>query len=137
MMRVLRHDCLLSGETQVLSTGLGEVLEMSKSGQVRVLAITSPKRLDIAPDIPTLADYGNPTTFVNWRGYFAAPGVSAEKVAEWNEVFKKMFASEEWKVIRDRNGWIDSYKGDKEFYAFLEEQEKQMGDLMRELGFLK
>ncbi|HDZ9471473.1 TPA: tripartite tricarboxylate transporter substrate binding protein [Vibrio cholerae] len=128
---------LLSGETQVLSTGLGEVLEMSKSGQVRVLAITSPKRLDIAPDIPTLADYGNPTTFVNWRGYFAAPGVSAEKVAEWNEVFKKMFASEEWKVIRDRNGWIDSYKGDKEFYAFLEEQEKQMGDLMRELGFLK
>ncbi|CSC02988.1 tricarboxylic transport TctC [Vibrio cholerae] len=63
--------------------------------------------------------------------------MSAEKVAEWNEVFKKMFASEEWKVIRDRNGWIDSYKGDKEFYAFLEEQEKQMGDLMRELGFLK
>ncbi len=70
---------LLSGETQVLSFGLSEVLEMSKSGQVRVLAITSPKRLDIAPDIPTLDDYGIPTTLVNWRGYFAAPGVSAEK----------------------------------------------------------
>ncbi|NCO46805.1 MAG: tripartite tricarboxylate transporter substrate binding protein, partial [Vibrio sp.] len=39
--------------------------------------------------------------------------------------------------VRDRNGWIDNYQADKEFYAFLEAQEKEMGDLMRELGFLK
>lgn len=88
---------------------------MSKSGQVRVLAITSPKRLEIAPDIPTLADYGNPTTFVNWRGYFAAPGVSAEKVAEWNEVFKKMFASEEWKVIAIATAGLTATKATKSF----------------------
>ncbi|NMU69121.1 tripartite tricarboxylate transporter substrate binding protein, partial [Vibrio parahaemolyticus] len=59
---------LLSGETQLLSTGLGEVLEMSKSGQVKVLAITAPKRLEAAPNIPTLTEYGNETVFANWRG---------------------------------------------------------------------
>jgi putative tricarboxylic transport membrane protein len=48
-----------------------------------------------------------------------------------------MYKTDEWKVVRDRNGWIDNYKADKDFYAFLEDQEKQMGDLMRELGFLK
>ena len=47
---------LLSGETPLLSTGLGEVLEMSKSGQVRILAITAPKRLESAPEIPTLTE---------------------------------------------------------------------------------
>ncbi|EPB6720357.1 tripartite tricarboxylate transporter substrate binding protein [Vibrio fluvialis] len=128
---------LLSGETQLLSTGLGEVLEMSKSGQVKILAITAPKRLDVAPNIPTLTEYNNPTVFANWRGFFAAPGVSQEKIDEWNVALKKMYNTDEWKVVRDRNGWIDSYKADKEFFAFLEDQEKQMGDLMRELGFLK
>lgn len=128
---------LLSGETQLLSTGLGEVLEMSKAGQVKILAITAPKRLEAAPNIPTLTEYGNPTVFANWRGFFAAPGVSQEKIDQWNAALTKMYSTDEWKVVRDRNGWIDNYKADKAFYAFLEEQEKQMGDLMRELGFIK
>ncbi|MBY6196805.1 tripartite tricarboxylate transporter substrate binding protein [Vibrio hangzhouensis] len=127
---------LLSGETQLLSTGLGEVLEMSKAGQVKVLAVTAPKRLDAAPDIPTLTEYGNETVFANWRGFFAAPGASEEKVKEWNEALTKMYTTEEWAVVRDRNGWIDNYKADKDFYKFLEDQEKQMGALMTELGFL-
>ncbi|MGF1909590.1 tripartite tricarboxylate transporter substrate binding protein [Vibrio kasasachensis] len=128
---------LLSGETPLLSTGLGEVLEMSKAGQVKVLAVTAPKRLDAAPNIPTLAEYGNETIFANWRGFFAAPGVSQAKIDEWNAALSKMYNTDQWQVVRDRNGWIDNYKADKDFFAFLEDQETQMGNLMRELGFLK
>ncbi|WP_234495925.1 tripartite tricarboxylate transporter substrate binding protein [Vibrio maritimus] len=127
---------LLSGETQLLSTGLGEVLEMSKSGQVKVLAVTAPKRLEAAPDIPTLTEYGNETVFANWRGFFAAPNASEEKVKEWTAALSKMYTTDEWAVVRDRNGWIDNYKPDQDFYKFLEDQEKQMGALMTELGFL-
>jgi putative tricarboxylic transport membrane protein len=127
---------LLSGETQLLSTGLGEVLEMSKSGQVKVLAVTAPKRLEAAPDIPTLTEYGNETVFANWRGFFAAPNASEEKVKEWTAALSKMYSTDEWAVVRDRNGWIDNYKPDQDFYKFLEDQEKQMGALMTELGFL-
>ncbi|MGF1899948.1 tripartite tricarboxylate transporter substrate binding protein [Aliivibrio sifiae] len=128
---------LLSGETPLLSTGLGEVLEMSKSGQVRILAITAPKRLESAPEIPTLTEYGNETVFANWRGFFAAPGTPQAKIDEYREAFDKMYETDQWAVVRDRNGWIDNYKADKDFYVFLEEQELLMGNLMRELGFLK
>ena len=128
---------LLSGETPLLSTGLGEVLEMSKSGQVRILAITAPKRLESAPDIPTLTEYGNDTVFANWRGFFAAPGTPQAKIDEYTQAFDKMYETDQWAVVRDRNGWIDNYKADKNFYVFLEEQELLMGTLMRELGFLK
>ncbi|WP_117235419.1 tripartite tricarboxylate transporter substrate binding protein [Vibrio maerlii] len=128
---------LLSGETQLLSTGLGEVLEMSKSGQVKILAVTAPERLEAAPDIPTLVENGNDTIFANWRGFFAAPGTPQEKIDEWNQALTKMYGTDQWQVVRDRNGWIDNYKADKDFYTFLEEQETQMGNLMRELGFLK
>ena len=48
-----------------------------------------------------------------------------------------MYKTDQWETVRDRNGWIDNYKADKDFYAFLEQQEEQMGALMRELGFLK
>lgn len=127
---------LLSGETALLSTGLGEVLEMSKSGQVKVLAVTAPKRLDAAPNIPTLTEYGNETVFANWRGFFAAPGASEEKIHEWTEALSNMYTTSEWAVVRDRNGWIDNYKPNQEFYSFLEDQETQMSTLMTELGFL-
>ncbi len=128
---------LLSGETKLLSTGLGEVLEMSRNGQVKVLAITAPKRIEAAPNIPTLTEYGNETVFANWRGFFAAPGTSQEKVDQWNRALSKMYTTDEWVTVRDRNGWIDNYKADKNFYAFLEQQEQQMRSLMQELGFLK
>lgn len=128
---------VLSGETPLLSTGLGEVLEMSKSGVLRILAITAPERLAAAPEVPTLTEMGNNTVFANWRGFFASPGISKEKVAAWNKVFAKMYTTDRWAIVRDRNGWIDNYKPDQEFYTFLEQQELQMGDLMRELGFLK
>jgi len=128
---------LLSGETPLLSTGLGEVLEMSKSGQVRIIAITAPERLAAAPNVPTLTEMGNDTVFANWRGFFAAPGASKERVAAWNKALSAMYQTDQWATVRDRNGWIDNYKADKDFYQFLESQEKQVGSLMRELGFLK
>ena len=128
---------MLSGETVLLSTGLSEVLEMSLSGQVKILAITAPKRLEAAPDIPTLTEYGNNTVFANWRGFFAAPGTSQEQVDKWNNALKKMYSTNEWQIVKNRNGWMDNYKADKDFYNFLEGQERQIGHLMSDLGFLK
>lgn len=128
---------LLAGETALLSTGLGEALEMAKADQVRILAITAPERVKDAPDVPTLKEMGNDTVFANWRGFFAAPGTTKEKVAEYNAVLEKMYETESWETVRSRNGWVNQYKGGDEFMTFLEAQEKQMGDLMRELGFLK
>lgn len=127
---------LLSGEAQLLSTGLGEALEMSKAGQIRILAITAPERLKDAPEVPTLTEMGNDTVFANWRGFFGAPGLSKDKAKAYADVLGKMYKTPEWETVRARNGWVNSYKPGAEFYSFLEQQEKQVGDLMRELGFL-
>ncbi len=53
---------LLSGETQILSTGLGEV--MGARDQVRIIGITAPKRVSDAPDVPTLKEQGFDVQFV-------------------------------------------------------------------------
>ncbi|MCP4397954.1 MAG: tripartite tricarboxylate transporter substrate binding protein [bacterium] len=128
---------LLSGETQVLSTGFGEALELSKAGTVRILAITADESVADAPDIPTLKGLGYDTTFANWRGFFGAPGLPEEKAQAFADLLGKMYDTPEWETVRARNGWVNLYKPGKEFYSFLEGQEKVIGDLMRELGFLE
>ena len=128
---------LLSGETQVLSTGLGEALEQHKAGQIRILAITAEKRSDAVPDVPTLKELGYNATFVNWRGFFGPPGLSDAQVLTYVGVLKKMYQTPAWEQVRARNGWEDLFKPGQEFSTFLERQEKVIAELMNTLGFLE
>ena len=61
---------LLSGEIAALTTGLGEAIELARQGEVKILCVTSMKRLNAAPDTPTCDEAGSKgTNFVNWRGF--------------------------------------------------------------------
>jgi putative tricarboxylic transport membrane protein len=128
---------LLSGDTQVLSTGFSEAVGLANQGEVRIVAVTSEKRLSQAPDVPTLMELGYDVSFANWRGFFGAPGLPEEKAEGYRAMLKKMYDTKEWEQIRSRRGWNNLYKPGQEFYSFLEKQEKVIGDLMRKLGFLK
>jgi putative tricarboxylic transport membrane protein len=128
---------LLSGDTQVLSTGFSEAVGLAKQGEVRILAVTSEKRLPQTPDVPTVKELGYDMTFANWRGFFGAPGLPADKAEGYRAMLKKMYDTNEWEQIRTRRGWQNLYKPGDEFYQFLENQEKQVGTLMRKLGFIK
>lgn len=128
---------LLSGDTQLLSTGFGEAIGLANQGEVRILAVTSEERLSQAPDVPTIKELGYDMTFANWRGFFAVPGLAKEKVAAYEELFKKMYETPEWEQIRKQRGWQNLYNPGKDFYPFLETQEKAIGEMMKKLGFLK
>ncbi|WP_434361887.1 tripartite tricarboxylate transporter substrate binding protein [Parasalinivibrio latis] len=128
---------LLSGEAALLSTGFSEALALAKAGEVRILAVTSDERSPAAPNVPTLKEEGYDASFVNWRGFFGAPGLPAEQAKEYQAMLEKMYSTGEWAEVRDRNGWTEIFMPGDEFVSFLENQEVVVGDLMRELGFLK
>ena len=128
---------LLSGEIHVLSTGFGEALELSKSGQVRILAITSATRSKDAPNVPTVKELGYDMIFANWRGFFGAPGLSYNEAHVYASLLRDMYATPEWETVRARRGWTNQYVPGFQFYSFLEEQEKAIGGMLRQLGFLK
>jgi putative tricarboxylic transport membrane protein len=48
-----------------------------------------------------------------------------------------MYETPAWEQVRVRNGWENLYKPGKDFHTFLEEQEKVIGELLGELGFLQ
>ena len=127
---------LLSGEADALSTGLSEALALAKDKQIRILAVTAPERIPEAPDVPTLKEQGVDAVFVNWRGFFAAPGLPEDKRRAYIKMLGDMYDTPEWEEVRKRNGWVSIYNPDDKFVSFLEEQEKVIGALMKELGFL-
>ncbi len=128
---------LLSGEIKALMTGFGEAIELARQGEVKVLCVTSMERLAAALDTPTCDEAGSKgTNFVNWRGFFAAPGLPDDKKAAFVAALEKMYATPEWVAVRDRNGWVEIFNPGADFTAFLEQQEEEVGGLMKELGFL-
>ncbi|CAJ1402241.1 unnamed protein product [Effrenium voratum] len=127
---------LLSGEVQAVSTGFSEAVELAKAGEVRIIGVTAPERVDAYPDAATMVEQGNDTTFVNWRGFFAAPGLPADNLAAYQAAIAKMYDTPEWEEVRARNGWVNIHNPGDDFRVFLEGQEQTIGDLMKKLGFL-
>jgi putative tricarboxylic transport membrane protein len=127
---------LLSGEIQALSTGFSEAIALADQGEVRILGVTSPERVPAYDSAPTMVEQGLDTTFINWRGFFAAPGLADEQVAKMQAAIAAMYDTPEWEDVRARNGWVNIYNNGEDFRAFLDNQEKEIGDLMRTLGFL-
>jgi putative tricarboxylic transport membrane protein len=143
-MRYVAYDAggkamagLLSGEIAALSTGLSEAIALSDAGEVRILGVTAPDRVDAVPDAPTFTELGVDMEFVNWRGFFAAPGLSEEKRAEYATMLKEMTTTEAWATVRDRNGWIDIYNAGEDFSTYLAKQEADMEKLMKGMGFIQ
>jgi putative tricarboxylic transport membrane protein len=128
---------ILTGESQILSTGLSEAIAMARAGEVRVIAVTALQRLADAPTLPTLAEQGYALEFANWRGLFAAKGLPTARYGEMRDTLSALVKTPAFEMVRQRNGWTVLHKSGDEFYQFLEQQELEIGTLMRQLGFLR
>ena len=125
---------LLSGETQIISTGLGEL--MGARDQVRIIGITAPSRIADAPNAPTLKEQGYDVQFVNWRGFFGPPNMSNKDKKALSTMLGKVMKTPEWEAVRKRNAWVNIYNSDKDFVKFLDAQTVEMTALMKKLGVI-
>ncbi|MCP3689585.1 MAG: tripartite tricarboxylate transporter substrate binding protein [Gammaproteobacteria bacterium] len=131
------NAAILSGEVAAGSTGFSEAIALAQSGEMRILAVTSDERVPAFDQAPTLKEQGIDVSFVNWRGFFGAPGMPDSKANAYRAAIKKMYATPEWEAVRARNGWVNIHNPGDKFVTFLESQETIIKDLMVKLGFLK
>ena len=59
----------LGGQVQVLYDNLPTSLELVKSGKLRALALSAPRRVAALPEVPTFGELG--LDEINWMGFFA------------------------------------------------------------------
>jgi tripartite-type tricarboxylate transporter receptor subunit TctC len=67
---------VLSNESQLMFSPMPSSINLVKSGRLKAIAITSPKRASQLPEVPTLAEAGVPSyEFQGWYGLLAPAGV--------------------------------------------------------------
>jgi putative tricarboxylic transport membrane protein len=125
---------ILGGKVAFGASGVGEFLDQVAAGQVRVLAVTSEKRIDAVKDVPTLKESGINLIFTNWRGVVAPPEISAADKQVWIDVFSKMHGTEAWKAELTKHGWTDAFVTGDHFGAFLLEQDRAVAAILTDLG---
>ncbi|AMN40990.1 Bug family tripartite tricarboxylate transporter substrate binding protein [Rhodoplanes sp. Z2-YC6860] len=65
----------ISGQTQVLIGSLASVIAQIRSGDLRALAVTSARRSEALPDVPTVAEQGLPNfVATTWYGVLVPAG---------------------------------------------------------------
>jgi putative tricarboxylic transport membrane protein len=125
---------LLGNKIAFGASGFGEFLDQVEAGDIRVLAVTSPERVDALKDVPTLKEKGIDLEFANWRGVVAPPGLSEEDKQVWIDAFTKMHGSAAWKAELEKRGWVDAFATGDEFGTFLKEQDTKVASLLQTLG---
>ena len=103
-----------------------------KGGQVRALAVTSTKRLDDLPDVPTMAEAGVPGIDVGlWSGVFAPAGTPPAIVKKLETEFRKMMqiAGRAGEVQGDGDATVGGSAAD--FAHTIEVETKMWGEVGR------
>ncbi|WP_030315772.1 Bug family tripartite tricarboxylate transporter substrate binding protein [Streptomyces flavochromogenes] len=114
-------------------SGVGEYLDQIKAGELRLLAVTGPKRVP-GLDAPTLREAGLDTEFTNWRGIVAPPGLSDAEREKLVTLVTELHDSPQWRESLKTHGWNDAFLPGEEFGTFLAEQDRRVGSVLKELG---
>ena len=81
---------LMGGQTQIHFNTPGTLLGHVKAGKLRPLAMTSAKRVDFLPDLPTVAESGvSGFEATVWYGVFGPKKVSANALRRWSETINQ------------------------------------------------
>ncbi len=84
---------LMGGQVQLMADPMLSSLPLAKAGKIKALAITSTKRVSIAPEIPTVAESGmTGFDFASWYGLWGPKDLPADVTAKLQSQIAKIVA---------------------------------------------
>jgi tripartite-type tricarboxylate transporter receptor subunit TctC len=91
---------LIAGQIQFMFTGAPAVMTHVKSGALRALAVSSPKRMDALPELPTVSEALGIRNFEadQWYGVVAPAGTPREIVVKLNAAINAALSSDALKT---------------------------------------
>lgn len=81
---------LMGGQVPMLFSSLGPAVGAVKSGKIRALAVTSPTRAAVFPEVPTMDELGlKGFDSTAWYGLLGPAGLPADVVSRWTQALAK------------------------------------------------
>ena len=108
----------IAGNVQFLLGSVGPTLPHVKSGRLRGIAVTTPKRIVAAPEIPTVMESGYPSWEVtNWHGILGPKGLPKNVVDKLNREVNEVLKTDELKKLLATDGLEPAGGSPAEFAA--------------------
>ena len=127
------NAALLGNQVVAGISGYSEFEEQITAGKMIPLAVSGKTRIP-GVNVPTLIELGVNVSESNWRGVFAAPGITAPQREALVDLVTKMRNSPAWKQELDTRKWTDAFLTDKPFERELAQDIADKEVLMKELG---
>ncbi len=124
---------VLGGQTVAGVSGTSEFTSYVKSGKLRVLALSSPKRLASIKG-STLVAQGIDFTYSNWRGVMLPSSLSEAERVNWLKAAELTRAGATWKATLVAKDWRNLDESGKTFVSFLAAQKKEITATLVSLG---
>jgi tripartite-type tricarboxylate transporter receptor subunit TctC len=126
---------LLAGDVAMFLVGTSTAVPHIKSGALRGLAVTSRKRVDGLPDVPTFAEAGLPGVDVSlWFAVLVPSGTPAAIVKKLNADIAQVVADPEFKQALAVRGFEAVSSSPQQLAEFLEKDYVKFRDLIGRLG---
>jgi len=123
---------LMAGRLTYTFDSLSIQMPQVRAGKIRALGVTSPQRLRLMPDIPTIAESGVPGfEYWSWQGICAPAGTPKEIVTRLNEEIVRILST------REARDWFAAQGGEpmgetpQQFATFIRAEHARLGKLVR------
>jgi len=126
---------LISGQVGVSFAGIPNVLGHVKSGRLKALAVTTPRRWSELPEVPTLAEAGVPGYEATlWLNVSGPAGMPADIVQRLSVEIGKALQDQELQSNFRAAGVEATAMGPVELSAFIRTEYEKWGRVVRETG---
>jgi putative tricarboxylic transport membrane protein len=129
---------VVAGNAVVAAVTAASVLPALKAGTVRILAISSPQRLE-APfaETPTWIEQGVDCVIGAWRGVTAPAGIDGGQRAFWEAALKAALETPGWNAELIKNCWSPFYLEGPDLRQYLAEEQQDFATRLAQLGLLR
>ena len=126
---------VIAGEVQLMFGSLPGSIDQIRAGRIRAIAVTSAKRSNAAPDIPTVAESGVPGyEATSWWGFLAPAGTPKDIIARLNSDTLKTIRMRDVHEMLMRQGMDPAGSTPAEFDAYLRTEIAKWTKVVQEAG---
>lgn len=126
---------ILSGTVELYMSSVPTLIGHIKSGKLRALAVTSAKRVDDLPNVPTISELGYPGfDAVTWFGLLAPAGTPKDVIARINSEFNKALQQPALRKQLSDQGADPAGGTPEQFAALIKDDIPRWGKVVKESG---
>jgi tripartite-type tricarboxylate transporter receptor subunit TctC len=126
---------LMRGDSQLSMAFMGNALPFIQNGQIKALAIATPKRVAQLPDVPTMAEAGMPDyKYDSWFAIMAPAGTPAPIIKKINEDIATILKTPEMQARWQTLGAIPMTSTPAELDAMIRSDSERYGKVLQAAG---